>query len=186
MTIRSISSLILVVLLGTIGCQHVSHTPSQDHQSLEASEFVHYLAQQPMATYDEVGRAVLLMITGEEGPGTFEQRVSDLEARGIIRPEWNYDAGHVVNRGTLAYMVYGACQMSGGLNIRLANWTGVGCERYAIKEVVRRRVMAYGLPYQIPTGGEVMRVLAKADEFRASRGIYVDTVPEISSPRDIQ
>ncbi len=169
------------------GCsQQVGYTPARDHQTLEAAEFMHYMAQQPMVTYDELCRATLLLADGEETKTTFEERVSELASREVVRSEWQYDPDHLVDRGTLAYMIFRACKMRGGLNTLVSGWTGVACGRYALKEVIRRRIMRYGLAYQIPTGGEVVRALAKADDYLAAHGGYETTRDRFSTPQEIE
>ena len=187
MSVRQTMVVLLVAAAAVGGCsQHVAYSPPQDHNGLEAAEFGHYVTQQPMVTYDEVCRATLLVAAGEEPAGTFVERVTELKSRGIVRQEWDYPAGHVVDRGTLAYMIYKVCDLPGGLNLLLANWTGIGCERYALKEVIREKMTPYGLAYQLPTGGEVMQALSAADDYMVKHGMYETAEREISSPKDVE
>lgn len=176
-----------LLLTSVMGCsQHTAYDPQVDHQTLESSEFVHFLTKQPVATFDQACRAMLLVSDGEESPRSFEERVTELQSRGVIRAEWNLKSNHVVDRGTIAYMIHRACKMPGGLNTWLSTFSGFGDCRYALKEVVRQGVMPYGLPYQTPTGGEVMDAFAKADDYMARQGMYQSTETEISSPEDLQ
>ena len=177
--------ILLAVALVVAGCSEVSYTPAQDHNSLASTEFSHYLSQQPMVTYDELCRAVLLTADGEDAQKSFEERDSALKGRGIARTEWSYDAGHVVDRGTLAYMILQVSQSRKGLNSTLAGWTGIGCERYALKDVAVQKLMSSGLPYQVPTGGEVVRALASADDYMAKKGLYASEEKIVTSPRDV-
>ncbi len=178
----------MTAAIGIAGCSRtsVTFTPSQDHNTLEQAEFAHYIAEQPMMTYDQLCRAVLLLADGDESPRSFENRVAELQSRGIARERWSFGAQDVVDRGVLAYMIFRTSNLPGGINTRLSGWTGVGCERYALKEVARKRIIRYGLPYQIPTGGEVMRALARADDYLADHGMYESAEKEIRSPRDVE
>ena len=176
-----------LLLISVAGCnQHVTYDPQVDHGTLGSSEFVHFLAKQPVATFDQSCRAMLLVSDGEETLQTFEERVAELQSRGVIRAEWNLNSNDVVDRGTIAYMIHRGCKMPGGINTWLSTFSGFGDRRYALKEVVRQRVMTYGLPHQILTGGEVMDAFAKADDYMAKTGMYQSTETEVSSPGDLQ
>ena len=51
-----------------------------------------------MVTYDELGRAALLLADGEESTKSFDERVNELKSRGYVRQEWDYPASYIVNR----------------------------------------------------------------------------------------
>ena len=176
----------ILVLAGLAGCSQLTYTPAADHNALETTEFMHSLTQQPMINYDQACRVALLMADGQETPGTFDERAEELVSRGIVRSEWNLKSENAVDRGTFAYMIFKAAHMPGGINTRLSSLTGFGDRRYALREVVRNRVMPYGLPYQIPTGGEVVAAVAEADDYMARTGVYESTEKEINSPADLR
>ncbi len=184
---RNALTTVSVTALALTGCsQHLTYAPPQDHNSLADAEFVHVVAQQPAVSYGQLCRAALLVADGEDTAGSFEARVDALKSRGIVRQEWDHSSDRTVDRGLLAYMILRACTIPSGLNSRLAGWTGIGCERYALKDVVRQGIMPYGLEYQIPTGGEVMAALARGDDFMAAHGMYESTEREINSPEDVE
>ena len=188
MNIRLVSAVVTGASVLFAGCSasHVDFTPSQDHQSLESSEFLHFMAQEPMVTCDQVGRAALLLADGEETAMTYDERVAELKSRGIFREDWDYEAGDVVSRGMLAYVILKVCQMPGGINTFISGLTGIGCERYALKEITRQGIVRYGFPYELPTGGEVARALARADDYMARRGLYESSEGELNSPEDLE
>lgn len=176
----------ILVLAGLAGCSQLTYTPAVDHNALETTEFMHSLTQQPMINYDQACRVVLLMSDGQDTPRTFDERSAELTSRGVVRGEWNLKSEDAVDRGTFAYMISRVARMPGGINTRLSSVTGFGDRRYALKEVIRHRVMAYGLPYQIPTGGEVVAAVAAADDYMAKIGVYESTDKEINSPADVR
>lgn len=176
----------ILVLTGLAGCSQLTYSPAADHNTLETTEFMHSLTQQPMVNYDQACRVVLLMSDGQDTPRTFDERSAELASRGVVRSEWNLKSEDAVDRGTFAYMIYRTARMPGGINTRLSNMSGFGDRRYALKEVVRNHVMPYGLPYQIPTGGEVVMAVAKADDYMAKTGVYESTDREINSPADVR
>ncbi len=169
------------------GCSHsLTFEPAQDHNQLESLEFFHLLAQQPMVTYDEACRAMLLLANGTETSSDFETRSAELASRGVISEKWGIAANEAVDRGTLGYMIFRTCRLPDSVNTWLAKCSGLGDRRYALKNVVRAGIMPYGLPYQIPTGGEVLAAIRKADDYMADHGVYETTDVKISSPADVQ
>lgn len=166
------------------GCApRVAVTPAMDHNQLDSLALLHYMAGQPAVTNDEACRAVLVLVDGTETPGTFDTRRQALESRGIVRAEWGLQANDAVDRGTLAYMIFKGCGVRHGMNTWLSQGSGLGDRRYALRRCTQEDIMPYGLPYQIPTGGEVVRALARADDYLAKKGAYEDKV--ISSPADV-
>ena len=168
------------------GCaQRITFEPPQRHDQLDSLEFTHLLAQQPMVNFDQACRATLLVADGTESAGTFEARRAELESRGVVSDKWNLAANDAVDRGTLAYMIFKVSGVPHGVNTWLSSLSGMGIRRYALKRVAREGIMPYGLPYQIPTGGEAVAALAKADEYMARHGVYESGEVEISSPADL-
>ncbi|NOT02866.1 MAG: hypothetical protein HOP29_19880 [Phycisphaerales bacterium] len=173
-----------VLSVGPAGCApRVAITPKMDHNQLDSLALLHYMAGQPAVTNDEACRAVLVLVDGAETPGTFDARRQALETRGMVRGEWNLQASDAVDRGTLAYMIFKGCGVRQGMNTWLSQGTGLGDRRYALRRCIQEDIMPYGLPYQIPTGGEVVRALSRADDVLAKKGAYEDKV--ISSPADV-
>ncbi len=181
---RAVLSLGLTLVV--LGCSQTTYSPVKDHQVLDETDFVHYLSQQPMVTYDELCRATLIVADGEDTQQTFVERVSELKSRGIVRPEWDYSSDFVVDHGKLAYMILQMANVPKGVNSTLADYTGIGCERYALWDVVRQDIVMRAASYRIPTGGQVTRALANADDFMAKHGMYETAEREINSPADVQ
>lgn len=168
------------------GCtQRRDYQPQVDPGTLDDSTFTHYLSTLPTVTIDEGSRAVLLAMGESDVPGDFSMRISKLESNRIYRSDWGLNSDDVLDRGTLAYMVYHMVGIKPGVNMMLLGSWGLGDRRYAIKEVVDEGLMEYGLPYEQPTGGEVLRVLARANEYRASTGQVASDEEFIYSPEDL-
>lgn len=178
---------VLTGWLSLVGCApHVTYAPALDDQSVASSEFLHVVARQPVVTYDQACRALLLMTEGQDQARGFEERTAVLQASGVVRAEWGLSANDVVDRGTLAYMICQACKLPGGINTRLSGWTGVGDRRYALHEAIHRGLIVGGTSEQVLAGGEFVRAIAKADDYLAKRGPGGPQEREISSPRDVQ
>ncbi len=177
----------LVLAIGLAGCQaQVAFDPPQDHRQIDSLEFLHLLAQQPMVNFDQACRAVVILADGEDRVETFDERFAALESRGIVRSQWGLQPNHAVDRGTLAYMILRAAQVQDSFNNWLSSFSGLGDRRYALRRLIDVKIMAYGVPYQIPSGGEVAQALAQADDHMAKTGVYQATDFEISSPTDLQ
>jgi len=187
MNVRNARLVCLMLWPVLTGCSHsMRFEPAQDHNQLESLEFFHLLAQQPMVTYDQACRAMLLLADGKETSGGFEERSAELASRAVISEKWKIASDEAVDRGTLAYMIFRTCRLPDSVNTWLAKCSGLGDRRYALKNVVRAGIMPYGLPYQIPTGGEVLAAIRKADDYMADHGMYETTDVKISSPADVQ
>ncbi len=179
--------LVLAVTLAALtGCApRVTFEPEQDHADYEALDFIHLLATQPMVTYGQGCRAVLLLADGEDSPGPFEERHAELVTRGVVSERWNLSATDVLDRGTLAYMIFKTCGMPHSLNSWLSTFTGLGDRRYAVRIVADAGIIRHGRPGEIPTGGEVVAALAKADDYMAEHGVYEADDIEVTSPSDV-
>ena len=178
--------LALLVCVAPLGCARTRQfTPDVDYNEVDSAIYVHHLVNLPLVTFAEACRAVLILSDGQDPGEDFEQRVSILEERGVVRPEWGLQPGQVLDKGTFAYMIYKACRMPGNFNCVTLGRIGIGDRRYVLRELVSRGIFEKGIEYQIMTGGEVVAVLGRADAFMAKTRQYESTTPEVSSPRDV-
>ena len=180
------SPLLATMLTVVAGCAGPrAFQPAVDPAALDQARFVHYLATIPVATVDEAGRAVLILADGQESPMTPEERLAELENRGIVRPAWGLEPGHTIDRSTLGYMLFRTCRMPGGVNTLLLGSWGLGDRRYALKEVVAAGILAHGPEYEPVTGGELVAALARADTWLADHGRYESGEHRIDSLADV-
>ncbi len=106
-------------------------------------------------------RGILFLLEGEDNADNFAQRVKTLHFKSVIPAGWKYDASKPLNRGQLAYMIYQACGINGGVILQL---TGPS-RRYCLRELKYRRIMAEGLANTEVTGMEFVAVLKRADAY---------------------
>jgi hypothetical protein len=176
----------LALLVGLVGCAGPrKFQPELDHETLDQTRFVHYLATLPVVTVDEAARAMLILADGTETHATYEQRVAELEQRGIVRKAWHLKPDHVLDKGTLGYMLLKVCRLPGGVNTLLFGSWGLGDRRYALKEVADVGLLTYGPDYHPVTGGELVAALARADTYMAEHGIYGSPEPRVDRPADL-
>ncbi len=160
-------------LLLQVGCVvQPTFDPKQNHNEIDEVAFVHYVAGQPVLTFDEGCRVVLIAADGGEKYGDFEARFAELESRGCVRDYWGLKPNNLLDRGTLAYMVFNLCDLPHGVGTFLTQYGHLSDRRYALREMVYRKIMRHGATYKVPTGDEVLGVLASAEDYLAKSGRF--------------
>ena len=56
---------------------------------------------------------------------------------------------------------------------------GIGDRRYAVRELVYRRMLSEGADYRYLSGAEMVSLMAKADAYMAERGLYQEESVDI-------
>ncbi len=114
------------------------------------------LAAKPNATFEDAVRVFHELVTGQPvaEDATFESLAAALVERKIIRSDWT-DANAKLTRGRAAYMICRACDIKGGLTMRIFGPS----ERYCFRECVYLGVWPGGNQRDLMTGGELMGVL---------------------------
>lgn len=160
-------------LMLAAACLGPRTTPvDSDPDKLADLEFQAYLADLPTVTVAEAYRAMLILADGKDPYKTFDERKTALESRGIARPAWNLAPDHVIDKGSVAYMVCRICRLRGGVNLLVFGSLGVGDRRYALRELVYRGLCEDSVHYQALTGGELVAILTKADAYMEKQGLY--------------
>lgn len=159
-------------------------TPRVDAATLSDEVFQAYLAEVDVVTVDEAYRAMLILADGRDTSENFQQRRQKLENRGIARTAWHLHPRDVVDAGSLAYMVCRICQIRGGINLRLFGAAGLGDRRYALRELVSRKMMQDVVDYQFVTGAAMFAVLRKADALMEKKGLYASRGIDLSDKTD--
>lgn len=158
---RCIIPLLLVVAALT-GCQVGPPAIVTGQAKLAADDSAAYLdrlSSQPTVTEVDAFKGIL-MVMGESKDMTFSQAVKLLTERKVVDGSWDFQAVRPITRGKVAYMVYQACHMRGGLTLTLAGPS----QRYCLKELQNEGMMAAGFPYNLVSGMEYVAILSRADE----------------------
>jgi len=158
--------LMVLMVVGVAGCidsesinYGVSTAPPPANE--DSASFLDRVSSQDVVGMDDAMRGVLLLLDGEDNAKGFAERVQILTNRGIVDPKWHCSASLPIRRGKLAYMIYQACKMKGGVILLL---TGPS-QRYCLRELQYRGVMTEGAPYAKIGGMEYVAVLGRADVF---------------------
>jgi hypothetical protein len=170
----------IVVALGVLaalalgGCAPGRMTGSQATLPAgeESPEFLDRLSSQKAVSENDAMRGILMLIRpqNKDEQGTFEDRVARLRELKIVDSTWDFDANRPVTRGKLAYMVYQAVHVRGGVILTL---TGPS-QRYCVRELHFQGIMASDIATTQISGGEFVAILGRADAYK-NKG----EVPEI-------
>ena len=117
--------------------------------------YLRRIFEKDRATYGDACRAILSTIKGEHTDADFASNVGELTGRSVVQADWGLQETSLLTKGTLAYMVCKALDLQGGATMRLF---GIS-RRYALREVVHRRLMERGTVDEYVTGRELIDVI---------------------------
>jgi len=146
---------------GCAGAGHIVGAAAALAPQDNSAEFLDAVSSRSTVSENQALMGILLLTDGKDDCRTFQQRVSVLAERKIVDGSWDFAAGRPITRGRLAYMLYRACRMRGGLILTLAGPS----RRYCLRELQYQGLMADGLPDGNVTGMEFVAVLARADKY---------------------
>jgi len=136
----------------------------------DSAAFLDRVSSLPTVGENDALRGVLLLTEGSDADGTFAERVEKLRAAGIAPGTWDYSAQRPVTKGRLAQLLYQACDIPGGVTLTVAGPS----QRYCLRELQYRGMIAPGPTYAEVTGMEYVAVLSRADAWRRT-----GQVPEV-------
>ena len=167
------------------GCSQTrSYEPPVDPNSLDETEYVHYLARVPLVTFEEGCRALVILMEGEDRFGSHEERESFLKSAGVVREAWKLSPEKTLDTGTLAFMLAAACNVPPTADtILLGSW-GLGDRRYALMQMVDEGLLSPAPDYKPVAGGDLVMALAHAEDYLARIG-KTSAEPVIDSPTDL-
>jgi len=121
--------------------------------------FIDRISSETLVSEDDALRGIVMLLDGKDPAENFQGRIDVLLARKVVDRAWNYDAGRPITRGKLAYMVYQACGISGGVVLQL---TGPS-RRYCLRELQYLGIMPSGSLLAKVSGMEFQSTMARAD-----------------------
>jgi hypothetical protein len=139
-------------------------TPSAraDTPAKSDAQFFMLLAHKPAATLNDGYQAVAMLVRGDGKLLPPEACRTLLVQRKVARASWGSDPKAALSKGKLAYMVCQALGIKGGVTMRLFGPS----ERYCLFECLHLDLMVGGATYQSCTGGELVGVVNRADEYQ--------------------
>ncbi len=160
----TITMIFAAAAVALVGCEQVGVITSGG-EALPAGEdsaaFFNRISSEKVVTENDAMRGMLYLLDGQDDTGTFEQRVNQLQEKGILGKTWSFDAARPLTKGKLAFMVYQATKIPGGVMLMLTGPT----QRYCLRELQYRGLMSEGAFYNNVTGLEFIAVMSRADEY---------------------
>lgn len=179
---RTVALACVLPIVGCLGPR--KEPPSVEPGTLSDDAFQAYLAEAPYVTVEEAYRAMLILADGEDTCKTHKERAAKLESRGIARSAWNLKPENVVDAGSVSYMVVKICQIRGGVNFNLFGSWGLGDRRYAMRELVYRKMLEDSADYQAMAGDRLVGLMARAGDLMEKKGLYESARIDLSDETD--
>ena len=132
--------------------------------------FLDRLSSQVTVSENDAMRGVLMLLEGSDQCAGFGERVAKLQARNVVPRYWDLQASRPITRGRLAYMIYQAAKVPGGVVLTITGPT----ERYCLRELEYRGFVTSSNVFGEVTGSEYVAVLSRADTY-----IRTGSLPEI-------
>ena len=155
--------LLTAMLLLAAGCQPSKPNIAKGQATLPGGEdsagFLDRMSSQRVVTQNDAMRGVWLLMNHEKDDhADFAGRVEALRQREVVPSDWSFEADKPLTKGQLAYMIYQACHVSGGVTLTL---TGPS-QRYCLRELQYQRFMSSGTVFDKVPGMEFVAVLQRA------------------------
>lgn len=139
----------------------------------DSAAFLDRMSSARTVTENDALRGMLLLVDAKDDCTTFADRVQKVRSEKLVAAEWDFDAHRPLTRGKLAYMVYQACRIQGGVMLAVAGPS----QRYCLRELQYRGVMTEGSALMPVSGMELVAILTRADICRKT-GRVPDPVGE--------
>ncbi len=128
----------------------------------DSGAFLDRVADGAMVTQHDAMRGVLFLLEPEgAAPKNFGDCVRTLRQRNILPAEADQEDTKPIRRGELAYMIYQAARVPGGVILTL---TGPS-RRYCLRELQYRGLMGPGPAYSPVSGMEYVETISRADTY---------------------
>ena len=132
-----------------------------------SAEYLDRVSLVQQVLQNEAMRGILMLLEIDDADSTFQQRVDILRDRGLVVPSWRFQADRPITRGQAAYMIYQACDIRGGVILRI---TGPS-QRYCLRELQYISMFSQGAVFTAISGGEYIAALGRADSYLQEGGL---------------
>ncbi len=161
---RRVLLILLPLTAAAIGCQTGEPALEKGDVIIGGTDSADYIDS--LSSTETVTEALavegILQVLGEEKKRTFADAVAYLKEKGIVGDKWSFKGDRNVTKGRVAYMVCRACDVKGGVTLRIFGPS----PRYCLKELQYMGFMTEGQMYNTVSGMEYLAILSRADEFR--------------------
>ena len=159
----------VVALMAVAGCSGRPLSVISPDVALPAgensAEYIDRVASQGTVSEDDAFRGILMLVNGKDDAQTFDDRTKALLERKLVSENWTFRGDRPITRGKLAYMIYQACSIPGGVILTL---TGPS-QRYCLRELQYNGFLVQKSSfYGEVTGMEFVAVISRADTYLES------------------
>jgi len=165
--------MVMGMILGGVALAAVAATVRADTPGDTDAEFFMALSYKQVAMMDDGYKAVALLSRGQFDLRDAAAARDYLVGSKIARSGWPTAADAPLTKGRLAYMVCQALGIKGGVTMRLFGPS----QRYCLAECQYLELMTGGADYEHVTGGELVSVIDRADQYRQSKGQAAEPQP---------
>ena len=124
-------------------------------------QFWHDLESRPLTTNDDAFHGLLLYLDGADPASDYGARVSVLKQRGLLPANFHGGEDDAIERGTLAVALVKVLHLRGGVTMQLFGVT----PRYAMRELVYRRIYPESGENQLFSGAEFVGIIGRVEDF---------------------
>jgi hypothetical protein len=129
----------------------------------DSADFLDRASRMEVLDTDNALHGLCLLLDGEDKNPDFQARIDRLRQTGTIASRWTLSAGTPLTKGKLAYMVYQTCAIKEkGAMLAVLGPT----QRYCLRELQYRGMMAPGNESTPVTGMEFVAVITRADVYK--------------------
>src|SRR5205807_916243 len=115
-----------------------------------------------IATNNDAFHGLLIYLDGDDAATGYEARVAMLKQRNMLPRDFNGAADDAIERGTLAVALVKALDLKGGLTMRVFG----ASPRYALRELVYRRIYPESSEQQLLSGAEFLGIMGRVEDFK--------------------
>jgi len=165
-SIRLLALLPLLAASLLSGCSYAVIGADQPGPTAEDSPaFLDRVADRSTVSENDALYGLLTLLDGSDTSANFGRRWQTAADRKLVNSKcWDADADRPLTRGKLAYMMYQACNMTGGLTCTIFGPS----QRYCLRELQYRHMLPDGLPSTPVTGSEYVAALHTIEKELAS------------------
>ena len=161
--------LLCVLAFAFFGCEQQTLKISSEQSDIplpageESDGFLDRISSLENVTENDAMRGILMLVNGEDTAKNFAERARLLAEKNIVSRNWTFSADRPMTKGKLAYIIYQACDMGGGL---ILTATGPS-QRYCLRELQFQEMMGKaGSYYSNVSGMEYVAILGRADVYK--------------------
>ncbi len=177
-TVRTIGALLVFITGWAMnGCSTYTKNEALSQNATfptgeDSADFLDRISDVEVMDMNNALHGLCLLLEGKDEFSDFQARVDMLKRKGIIASDWPFSANQPLTKGRLAYLAYQASGIKEkGVVLSLFGPS----QRYCLRELQYRGMMAPGGESMRVTGMEFAAVITRADTYKRT-GLFPNEV----------